>query len=75
MLAVMGSESAGYDGCSAANFTADRVNLGSLKKGSYLCAKTSKGAIAEFSYDDLYAKDSGRPSSLTLVISYKSWEP
>ena len=75
MLAVMGNQSAGYDGCSAANFTADKVNLGSLKKGSYLCAKTSKGAIAEFSYDDLYAKDSSRTDVLTLVISYKTWEP
>jgi tetratricopeptide (TPR) repeat protein len=75
MLAVMGNQSAGYDGCSTAKFTADKVSLASLKKGSYLCAKTSKGAIAEFSYDDLYAKDSSRPDVLTLVISYKTWEP
>jgi len=75
MLAVIGNQSAGYDGCFAANFTADRVNLGSLKKGFYLCAKTSKGAIAEFSYDDEYLKDSSRPNAHTLVISYKSWEP
>jgi tetratricopeptide (TPR) repeat protein len=75
MLAVMGKQSAGYDGCSAADFTTDRVNLGSLNKGSYLCAKTSKGAIAEFSYDDLYAKNPDQPNVLTLVISYKTWEP
>jgi len=75
MLAVMGNQPAGYDGCFAANFTADRVDLGSLKKGSYLCAKTGEGAIAEFSYDGEYVKDSSRPRAHTLVISYKSWEP
>jgi tetratricopeptide (TPR) repeat protein len=75
MLAVMGTQSAGYDGCLAANFSAGQVSLGSLKKGSYLCARTSKGAIAEFSYDDLYAKDSYQPDVLTLIISYKTWEP
>jgi len=73
-LAVMGDKSAGYEGCSAAKFTAERIDVQSLKKGTFVCAETSQGRIAEFSIDDLYAKDPSPAGSLTLAITIKTWE-
>jgi hypothetical protein len=73
-LAVMGDKSAGYAGCSAAKFTAEPIDVASLKKGTFVCAKTSQGRIAEFSFDDLYAKDPSSAGVLTLAITVTTWE-
>jgi tetratricopeptide (TPR) repeat protein len=73
-LAVMGDKPAGYAGCSAAKFTAERINVASLKKGTYVCVQTNQGRIAEFSFDDLYAKVPSSAFVLTLAISFKTWE-
>jgi hypothetical protein len=73
-LAVMGDKSAGYAGCSAAKFTAERINVEDLKKGTFVCAETSQGRIAEFSFDYLYAKDPSMAGVLTLAITFKTWE-
>ena len=74
LLAIVGDKPVGYDGCSSASFVARNISLETLKKGAFICAKTTQGRIAEFSYDDLYARNPANPDVLTLAITCKVWE-
>jgi len=47
-MAVGDRSSRGFAGCSAAHFTTNRVRLGNLPVGSYVCMKTNAGRISQF---------------------------
>ena len=72
-LAVMGAKRGGFSGCSIAPLSSEKVRLDALEKGTYFCAETKAGRIAEFSLDDLYASNPARPDVLTLTITYTTW--
>ena len=74
VLAIMGDKSAGYAGCLAAKLSPDPIDLGKLKKGTFICARTKEGRVAEFSYDELFAASPARPRVMTLEITYTTWE-
>ena len=74
LLAIAGDQPAGYAGCSAASLAPDKIRLDTLKEGAFICVKTRQGRIAEFSYDDLYARDPAKPGVLTLTITNRTWE-
>jgi hypothetical protein len=74
LLAIAGGKSAGFVGCSAAQFSTNRISMDSLEKGTFLCAKSNQGRIGEFSYDDLYAANPANQRILTLRITYTTWQ-
>jgi hypothetical protein len=74
LLAIAGDKPAGYAGCSAAHLSGNRIGLDSVEKGTYFCAKSNQGRIAEFSYDDLYAENPSNQRVLTLRVTYTAWE-
>ncbi len=68
-LAVGDRSNRGYDGCSAATFTTDRVPLIFLPVGSYVCARTNEGRISQFRLNNVVI-------SLPVVLSlgYTTWQ-
>jgi hypothetical protein len=73
-LAVMGKQAIDYAGCAAAKFSNQKVDLGSLEKGTWLCIRTNERRFSRFSVDDLYPAFAPRTDVLTLAITYTTWE-
>lgn len=58
----------GYDGCSRARMTRNRVSLSDLPVGSYICVRTNEGRVSQFRVNALTQR-----SPKTLSIGYTTW--
>lgn len=59
----------GLAGCASARMTTDRVSLGDMPTGSYVCARTNEGRVTQFRVN---AISPGSPK--TLSIGYTTWQ-
>jgi hypothetical protein len=73
-MAVMGTTSVGYAGCTSARYSDNKIGIDTVPQGTYFCAKSNQGRIAEFSYDDLFVPNPANQRILTLRITYTAWE-
>ena len=67
-LGVGDRSNRGFDGCSRARMSRDRVSLRDIPVGSYICARTNEGRISQFRVN---AISGGSPK--TLSIGYTTW--
>jgi len=67
-MAVGDRTNRGFAGCSSESFSANRVALGAVPVGSYVCVRTNEGRISQFRMN---AISSGSPKTLTL--GYTTW--
>jgi hypothetical protein len=74
LMAVMGTTSVGYAGCTSARYSDHKIGIDTVPQGTYFCAKSNQGRIAEFSYHDLLRRTRANPRILTLTITYTAWE-
>ncbi len=71
-LAMSGTSAPGYDGCSVAPLRYDRIPMGNLSVGLYLCAITDEGRIAELRVAEL--PQGTRPvDDPALTLSFKTY--
>lgn len=70
VLAVGGKRSAGRDGCAGASFSSNmRVMINQATIGSFICARTNRGRLAELVPYELAGN-----AALTLRIRYVTWQ-
>ena len=67
-IAVGNRSNRGYAGCSTASYSSNRVALGRIPVGSYICVKTNQGRISQFRMNRI---SGGSPK--TLNIGYTTW--
>ncbi|MEW5986795.1 MAG: protein kinase, partial [Chloroflexota bacterium] len=68
-IALMGTESPGYEGCLVASFTTGRIHVNDLPAGTYVCYFTNLGHYGQF----VVNADVG-PSPGTLSITFFTWQ-
>jgi len=69
--AIAGGKSLGYMGCLRSKLSGQKINFRDLPRGTMICA-LAEGLYSEFSIEDLLAGEYG---TITLRISYTTWEP
>lgn len=69
LLAVGDRSNRGYDGCASENYSNNKVPLGVVPPGSYICALTSDGNVSQIRINGITP---GSPKKLT--IGYTTWQ-
>lgn len=64
-LALGDGTNRGYAGCASEDFSADRVPLGDMPPGTYVCAKTDQGRISQFRVNGF--------AGTTMKLGYTTW--
>ncbi|MBX9747659.1 MAG: hypothetical protein K2X34_12205 [Hyphomonadaceae bacterium] len=67
-LALGDGSDRGHSGCSSATLTTARIPLASLAAGTFVCARTSDGRVAQFRIDGV----AGSPRYMTLTFT--TWQ-
>lgn len=67
-IAVGNRRNRGFEGCSRARFSRNRVSLRDLPVGSYVCAKTNEGRISQFRVEAI-----SRSAPKTLRLRFTTW--
>lgn len=65
LIAVGDGSNRGFAGCSAESFSSNRVPLGAIPVGTYVCVKTNAGRISQFRVNGF--------TGTTMNIGYTTW--
>jgi hypothetical protein len=68
LSAPMGTLAPGLSGCQSANYSTNRIAIGDLPVGTYVCVHTDEGRYSQVRIESLVG-----PSPGTLSISFTTW--